>query len=139
MERIMGFVDDDAKEFAKEIAREFGIEECVAIEAFNFCNPSKPCILTYLYAVYLSLLEKKYKAMFLNKKTFNNKNYSAIFDELEKDKNLLLNEKPLADIFWERLLEFRKRAEQTLKNTNPFSFYFPFTYERINKSGFSSP
>lgn len=116
-EQIMGFVEDDAKDFAKEIASEFGIEE-YALEAFNFCKTCKPCIVAYLYAVYLSLHDKKYKAILMNMKTFNNKNYSAIFDELEKDKNLLLNEKPLADIFWERLLEFRKRAEQTLKNKN---------------------
>lgn len=120
MERIMDFVNDDAKDFANEVADAFGIEE-YALEAFDFCKTCKPCIVAYLYAVYLSLLDKKYKTMLMNMKTFNQKDYSKIFEELEKDKNLLLNEKPFADIFWDKVLEFRKTAEQTLKNTNSFN------------------
>jgi hypothetical protein len=119
LEQIKYFVQNDINSFANEVASAFGVEN-YAEAAIDFCKLCKPCIVAYLYAAYLSLLEKKYMALMMNMKTFKKTDSSEIFDELEKDKNLLANKTLYADIFWKKLLEFRERAEQTLKNTNFF-------------------
>lgn len=98
--------------FAKKIVGELDLDDAYVDQAIVFCGLCKPCILAYLFAVYLKL-EEKYKLLLQNvKKDKKIAEDESIWQELEQDKDVSACIFAQAQWYW--IVEERRKLNPML-------------------------
>lgn len=116
-------IEADIYNFTKKVVGELKLDGAYVDKAIGCCGLHKPCILAYLFAVYLEL-EDKY-ILFLQdiKKSKKIADDESIWEELEKDKDI--SALHFAKVQWQWAVEQREKLKLGMKglmkdfNNNP--------------------
>lgn len=116
-------IEADIYDFAKKVIGELKLNGVYVDKAIGCCGLHKPCILAYLFAVYLEL-EDKYILLLENiKKSKKIIDDESIWEELENDKDI--SALHFAKVQWQWVVERREELKLGLKgimknfNNNP--------------------
>lgn len=104
----------EAKSYAVRIASILNISGSYVDKAIALCGDCRPCILAYLYAVYLEL-EDKYQAILNEIKDSREINdYSVAWEKLKKDN--AVSTKYFKDSQWRMIMEELSASAKTIQD-----------------------
>lgn len=107
-------VEVQAKSYAVMIASRLEISGSYADKAITLCGDCRPCILAYLYAVYLEL-EDKYQAILDEIKDSREINdYRLTWEKLKEDN--AVSTKWFKDSQWRMIMEELSTSTKTIKD-----------------------